>query len=267
MHVPIPTWRNPPSAPTPSYLGIVAVAPTCLKRSPVSPITSSSPTTHSGTPPPAMGLPPSPPRAVLAHPSFRPGGLRALDAVPSPSWKPPPALASWFLALFCGLLGLPLEKEMAAHSSVLAWRIPGTAEPGGLPSMGSHRVGHDWSDLAAAAGLPWWLSGKGSSCSAGDTDSIPGSGRSPGGGMATHSSILAWEISRTEEPGRPQSMGSQRVGHDLATKEQQSSLARDRIRVPAVKVLSLNHWMAREFLAILLLSAWLGPLRPPFPGP
>ena len=44
-----------------------------------------------------------------------------------------------------------LEKEMAAHSSVLAWRIPGTEEPGGLLSMGSHRVGHDWSDLAAAA--------------------------------------------------------------------------------------------------------------------
>ena len=36
-----------------------------------------------------------------------------------------------------------LEKEMAAHSSVIAWRIPGTGEPGGLPSMGSHRVGHD----------------------------------------------------------------------------------------------------------------------------
>ena len=46
-----------------------------------------------------------------------------------------------------------LEKEMATHSSVLAWRIPGTAEPGGLPSMGSHRVEHDWSDLAAAAPL------------------------------------------------------------------------------------------------------------------
>ena len=43
-----------------------------------------------------------------------------------------------------------LEKEMATHSSVLAWRIPGIGEPGGLPSMGSHRVGHDWSDLAAA---------------------------------------------------------------------------------------------------------------------
>ena len=43
-----------------------------------------------------------------------------------------------------------MEKEMATHSSVLAWRIPGTAEPGGLLSMGSHTVGHDWSDLAAA---------------------------------------------------------------------------------------------------------------------
>ena len=43
-----------------------------------------------------------------------------------------------------------LEKEMATHSSILAWRIPGTGKPGGLPSMGSHRVGHDWNDLAAA---------------------------------------------------------------------------------------------------------------------
>ena len=56
-----------------------------------------------------------------------------------------------------------LEKKMAPHSSVLAWRIPGMGEPGGLLPMGSHRVGHDWSDLAIAAawcnlGLPWWLS-------------------------------------------------------------------------------------------------------------
>ena len=42
---------------------------------------------------------------------------------------------------------------MATHSRILAWRIPGMAEPGGLPSMGSHRVGHDWSDLAAAAAV------------------------------------------------------------------------------------------------------------------
>ena len=72
-----------------------------------------------------------------------------------------------------------LEKEMATHSSVLAWRIPGTAEPGGLLSMGSHRVRHDWSDLAAAA--------------------------------------LAWKIPWMEEPGRLQSMGFLRVGHDWAT--------------------------------------------------
>ena len=44
-----------------------------------------------------------------------------------------------------------LEKEMATHSSILAWRIPGTAELGGLPSLGLHRVRHDRSDLAAAA--------------------------------------------------------------------------------------------------------------------
>ena len=46
-----------------------------------------------------------------------------------------------------------LEKEMATHSSTLAWRIPGTEEPSGLPSMGSHRVGHDWTNLAAAAAV------------------------------------------------------------------------------------------------------------------
>ena len=51
-----------------------------------------------------------------------------------------------------------LEKEMAAHSSVLAWRIPGMAKPGGLLSMGLHRVGHDWSDLAAAtAAAAAWM--------------------------------------------------------------------------------------------------------------
>ena len=57
-----------------------------------------------------------------------------------------------------------LEKEMATHSSVLAWRIPGTGEPGGLPSMGSHRVGHNWSDLAAAAAAAvcksWLMKGR-----------------------------------------------------------------------------------------------------------
>ena len=52
-----------------------------------------------------------------------------------------------------------LEKEMATHSSVLAWRIPGMGEPGELPFMGSHRVGHDWRDLAAAAARFFSLKG------------------------------------------------------------------------------------------------------------
>ena len=64
------------------------------------------------------------------------------------------AMSRTWLSDFTFTLHFPaLEKEMATHSSVLAWRIPGTGEPGGLPSMGSNGVGHDWSDLAAAATL------------------------------------------------------------------------------------------------------------------
>ena len=48
-----------------------------------------------------------------------------------------------------------LEKEIATHSSVLAWRIPGIVKPGGLPSMWLHKVRHNWSDLAVAAAGPW----------------------------------------------------------------------------------------------------------------
>ena len=59
-------------------------------------------------------------------------------------------------------------------------------------------------------GLPRWHSGKESTCNAGDLGSIPGSGRAPGGSMATHSDIHAWEIPWTEEPGGLQSMGSQK---------------------------------------------------------
>ena len=49
------------------------------------------------------------------------------------------------------------EKAVVTHSSIFAWRIPGTEEPGGLPSMGSHRIGHDWSDLAAANLWKGWV--------------------------------------------------------------------------------------------------------------
>ena len=74
-----------------------------------------------------------------------------------------------------------LEKEMATHSSVFAWRIPETEGPGGLPSVGSHRVGHDWSDLteAAAAVVNNLPANAGDT---GDMDLIPGVGRSPGRG-------------------------------------------------------------------------------------
>ena len=57
-------------------------------------------------------------------------------------------LEDWTNSKKLTTLFFSLEKEVATHSSVLAWRIPGTGEPDGPPSMGSHRVGHDWSDLA-----------------------------------------------------------------------------------------------------------------------
>ena len=149
-----------------------------------------------------------------------------------------------------------LEKEMATHSSILAWRIPGTGEPVGLLSLGSHRVRHDWSDLAAAAAaavlfvktlwaVPHVIEGNKKTlifkkfydlatflfnfkrntwelpllCAslvaqmvknppAMQETQIQSLGREDPleKGMATYSSILAWRISWTEEPGRLQSM-------------------------------------------------------------
>ena len=190
-----------------------------------------------------------------------------------------------------------LEKGIATHPGVLAWRIPGTGEPGGLPSMGSHRVGHDWSDLAAvAAAAGWWIDpwvGKIPWRRKWKPTSVflPGKshgqrslvGYSPWGHkeldttewlhfqshflsgwwmltkliviisniliyivewlfcipeinviwlsdftftfhfhvlekeMATHSSVLAWRLPGTGEPGEMPSMGSQRVGHNWVT--------------------------------------------------
>ena len=83
-----------------------------------------------------------------------------------------------------------LEKEMATHSTVLAWRIPGTGEPGGLPCMGSHRVGHDWSDLPylkedRTTSFPGGANEAPYPASEGeirDLGLIPGPGRSPGEG-------------------------------------------------------------------------------------
>ena len=75
-------------------------------------------------------------------------------------------------------------------------------------------VAHFGDAVNSIMGFPRGSDGEESACNAGDPGLIPGSGRSSGGGQATHSSILAWGIPRTEEPGGLQSMGSQRVGHD-----------------------------------------------------
>ena len=93
----------------------------------------------------------------------------------------------------------PLEKEMAIHSSTLAWKIPWTEEPDRLESMGSQRVGHDWAtSLSLSSTLNGGFSsgsdGKESGCNAGDSGSIPGSGRSPGEGNGYHTSIPAGEF-------------------------------------------------------------------------
>ena len=79
---------------------------------------------------------------------------------------------------------------MAPHSGTLAWKVPWTEEPGGLQSMGSLRVGHDW-----ATSLTFHFHALEKE-------------------MATHSSILTWRIPWTEKPGGLQSMGLQRVGHN-----------------------------------------------------
>ena len=79
----------------------------------------------------------------------------------------------------------PLEKEMATHYSILAWRIPWMEEPGRLQSMGSQRVGHDWATSLSIwhlQGFPCGLAGKEFACDVGDLDLIPVFGRSPGEG-------------------------------------------------------------------------------------
>ena len=92
------------------------------------------------------------------------------------------SLSQTWLSNFTFTFHFPaLEKEITTHSSVLAWRIPGKAEPGGLLSVGSHRVGHDWSYLSAAAAAAAAVV-KNPPAHAGDTrvsDWIPGSWRSP----------------------------------------------------------------------------------------
>ena len=115
-----------------------------------------------------------------------------------------------------------LEKGTATHSSILAWEIPWTEEPGGLQSI---RVSKSWTWLSNRAYMhifihsrfPGGSDRKESACNAEDLGSIPGFGRSPEEGNG-YPSILAWIIPWTQEPGRQQSLGSQKVRHDWVTK-------------------------------------------------
>ena len=133
---------------------------------------------------------------------------------------------------------------MATHSSVLVWSIPGSAEPGGLPSLGSHRVRHDWSDLAAAVYFCSTLSFELNQTVSNPTcivfmtmfvaflmsemvRNLPamqetwvwslGREDTLEKGMAIHSSILAWRIPWTEDPGGLYSPWGRRVRHDWVT--------------------------------------------------
>ena len=100
----------------------------------------------------------------------------------------------------------PLEKKVATHSNILAWRIPWTEQPGGL----SQRVRRDWTCTHKEK----------QTSQVNEFSTFPYMGRCKSLGslaekaMAPHSSTLAWKISWAEEPGRLQSMGSRRVGHN-----------------------------------------------------
>ena len=115
----------------------------------------------------------------------------------------------------------PLEEGMATHSSILAWRIPWTVEPGGLQSMGSQRVRHDSVTEQQQHSLFWasqvaqWVKNMPAGQETQETR-VRSLGRKDSleKYMATHSSILAWRIPWTVEPGGLQSTGLQRVGHN-----------------------------------------------------
>ena len=93
----------------------------------------------------------------------------------------------------CSFCIVETEKAVAPHSSTLAWKIPWMEEPGGLLSMGSLRIGHDWETSLSLLTFHFHALEK---------------------EMATHSSALAWRIPGTGEPGGLPSMRSHRVGHD-----------------------------------------------------
>ena len=116
-------------------------------------------------------------------------------------------------AIRCGHVTIPHKTNVNDVNFVQSW--PRTA-PGNPQSL-SH-ISIRLMERTLSTGLPRWLSGKESTSNMGDTSSIPQLGRSPEEGSGNYSTILAWKIPWTEEPGRLQSMRSQRVRHDFVAK-------------------------------------------------
>ena len=143
---------------------------------------------------------------------------------------------------------------MATHSSILAWRIPGMGEPGGLLSMGSHRVGQDWSDLAAAVAQMVTISlqcGRPRVQSLGWED-FPG---------RRHGNPLWYScLENPMDRGTWQAMGSQRVEYNWATKHSKPEtgykLVDGKVKVGRLFFLSFT----KAFLWILYLN-WLSHIR------
>ena len=157
----------------------------------------------------------------------------------------------------------PLEKEMATHSSIIAWKISWTEEPGELQSMGSQRVGHDWATntylltyLGTNMGFPGGSDGKESACNSGDLDLIPGLGRSLEKGMATHSRILAqripWAEDKYKQTGKFILFTFNRINHKIFFG------FGVRIVLQWINFRDLNAWMWILALSCIQLARWIG---------
>ena len=131
-----------------------------------------------------------------------------------------PRFPLW-LFYFGSLSGGKAEEAMAPHSSTLAWDIPWTEEPGGLQSMGSWRVGHDWATDFTFTFHFHALEKE----------------------MAIHSSVLAWRIPGTGEPDGLPSMGSHRVGHDWSDLAAAAGGGKERKGAETGRIVSYLCWL------------------------
>ena len=134
-----------------------------------------------------------------------------LSIFPCASWS---SLCLSWRSVCLGLLPNISEKAMAPHSSTLAWKIPWMEEPGGLQSMGSWRVGHDWATSLSLFTFMHWRR---------KWQPTP--------------SVLAWRIPGTGEPGRLPSMGWHRVGHDCSNLAAAGAAAACMVTAPLLWVL------------------------------